>query len=47
MHSKMFEKIKFYYDTGRWSLENVKNAVIKGVITEQEFKEITGEDYEA
>ena len=43
--SKMYEKIKEYYDTGLWSEERVRNMVIKGVITEEEFYEITGEFY--
>lgn len=43
--SKMYEKVKKYYDTGLWSEERVRNMVIKGVITEEEFYEITGEFY--
>ena len=43
--SKMYEKIKKYYDTGLWSEERVRNMVIKGIITEEEFYEITGEFY--
>ena len=43
--SKMYEKIKEYYNTGLWSKERVRNMVIKGVITEEEFYEITGEFY--
>ena len=43
--SKMYEKIKEYYHTGLWSEERVRNMVIKGVITEEEFYEITGEFY--
>ena len=43
--SKMYEKIKSYYDTGLWSEERVRNMVIKGIITEEEFYEITGEFY--
>ena len=46
MHSKMFEKIKGWYDSGVWSKEWVKNAVVKGKITAEEYREITGEDYE-
>ena len=46
MHSKMFERIKFYYDTNRWGIDAVKTAVVKGLITANEYKEITGEDYE-
>ena len=45
MYSKMYEKIKRYYDDGFWNITRVKNAVIKGVITEEEFAEITGENY--
>ena len=41
--SKMYEKIKKYYDTGLWSEERVGNMVVKGVITEEEFYDITGE----
>ena len=43
--SKMYEKIKEYYNTGLWSEERVRNMVIKGVITEEEFYDITGEFY--
>ena len=43
--SKMYEKIKKYYNTGLWSEERVRNMVIKGIITEEEFYEITGEFY--
>ena len=35
-----FEKIKFYYDSGLWSIQRVKNAVAKGWITEEEFNSI-------
>ena len=41
-----FAKVKRYYDNGQWTLQMVRNAVIKGWITAMEFKEITGEDYE-
>lgn len=43
--SKMYEKVKKYYDKGLWKIQAVRNAVVKGWITEEEFKEITGEDY--
>ena len=45
MHSAKFEKVKYYYDTKRWSLDMVKNAVLKGWITEEEYTEITGLEY--
>ena len=44
--SKMYEKIKEYYDTGLWSVERVKNMVIKGIITEEEYASIVGNEYE-
>ena len=45
-HSKKFYKVKDYYDGHYWTLNMVRNAVVKGWITAEEFKEITGEDYE-
>ena len=50
-HSKYYQKVKTYYEKylagqpGGWTLAMVRNAVVKGWITEEEFKEITGEDY--
>lgn len=44
-HSKMFDKIKYWYDNGMWTLAMVRNAVVKGKITAEEFTEITGEPY--
>lgn len=46
MHSEKFELVKSYYDSGMWGKKAVKNAVKKGWITADEYKEITGEDYE-
>jgi hypothetical protein len=40
------DRIKYYYDKGLWNKEMVKNAVIKGKITKEEYKNITNEDYE-
>jgi uncharacterized XkdX family phage protein len=37
--------IKNNYDKGLWSKQMVKMAVKKGVITKEEYKEITGEVY--
>ena len=45
-HSKNFEMIKAYYDSGLWSKERVYNVVgKKNGITEEEYHEIVGEDY--
>ena len=43
--SKMYEKVKKYYDTCLWSEERVRNMVIKGIITEEEYKDIIGNEY--
>ena len=43
--SKRYEKVLFYYTHNLWTIEMVRNAVVKGWITEDEFKDITGEDY--
>ena len=45
-HSPMFEKIKNWYPK-RWNKDRVHEAVVKECITAEEYKEITGEDYEA
>ncbi len=45
--SPKFNKVKGYYDSGLWNLTMVKNAVVKGWITAEEFEQITGEPYEA
>lgn len=47
MASSKFEKVKTYYDEKLWSKTRVKNAVVKGWITEEEYAEITGENYVA
>lgn len=40
-----FERVKYYFEAGLWSKPMVKMAVKKGVITKEEYKLITGEDY--
>lgn len=44
--SKMFNKIKTYYEKGFWTKKMVGDAVGKNKITEEEYKIITGDDYE-
>lgn len=39
----MKEKIKMWYEQGLWTAEMVRNAVIKGKLTEEEYREIVGE----
>ena len=43
--SKMYEKIKEYYNTGLWSEERVRNMVVKEIITEEEYASIVGKEY--
>ncbi|MDO5448958.1 MAG: XkdX family protein [Clostridia bacterium] len=45
-HSPKFSTVKGYYDSGKWAKKAVRNAVVKAWITADEYKEITGEDYE-
>lgn len=41
-----YEIIKKNYDRKLWNKQMVKAAVIKGIITDEQYKEITGETYE-
>lgn len=45
-HSKNYEKVKRWYDMKMWNETRVRNAVVTEWITQDEFKEITGKDYE-
>lgn len=38
----MKEKIAYWYKTGLWTEAMVKQAVEKGLITEDDYKEIVG-----
>ena len=40
-----YDVIKKHYDKGLWSKQMVKVAVKKGIITSEQYKEITGERY--
>ena len=40
-----FETIKRNYEKGLWSLTLVKMAVRKGLITKEQYTEITGKEY--
>ena len=41
----MKNKIAKWYKQGLWTLTMVANAVAKGIITPEDYKEITGEYY--
>ena len=40
-----YDLVKRNFDRGLWTAQMVRLAVRKGVITKEQFKEITGEDY--
>lgn len=44
--SNKFEKVKSYHERGLWNASRVRNAVVKGWITPEEYYIITGEPYE-
>lgn len=39
----MFEKIKYFYQKGLWTKEMVHIAVVKGIITEEQYIQIVGD----
>ena len=41
-----YETIKKNYERGLWNTAMVKMSVRKGVITKEQYKEITGKDYQ-
>ena len=41
-----FEKVKLYYEKGLWDKSRVRNAVVKGWITAEEYETIVGEPCE-
>lgn len=42
--SKLYNKIKTYYDTGLWSVARVYNMVEKNIITLDEYKLIVNKE---
>ena len=40
-----YKRIKYYFKAGLWTVDMVKTAVRKGVITKEQFEEITGQQY--
>lgn len=40
-----YKDIKSYYEAGLWSAPMVKMAVRKGIITKEQYEEITGKAY--
>jgi len=44
-YSKNYNKVKTYYEEEFWNESKVRNAVVKGWITEEEFFDIVGIKY--
>ena len=44
--SKKYKKVKKFYDEGLWTKSQVHDAVKKMWITVEEYRLITGEEYE-
>lgn len=44
-HSEKFDLVKGFYESGVWKKKAVKNAVVKGWITAEEYTEIVGEEF--
>ena len=42
----MFDRLKKLYDQKKLTLQGLANAVMKGLITSEEFYEISGEKYD-
>lgn len=40
----MYERIRGYYDKGLWSATMVRQAVDKGLLTEEQYRQIVGTD---
>ncbi|WP_440271074.1 XkdX family protein [Duodenibacillus massiliensis] len=40
-----YDLVKRNFDRGLWTAQMVRLAVRKGVITKEQFKKITGQDY--
>ncbi len=43
----MYNSIKRYYKMGKYTKEQIKVFVLAGWISEDQFKEITGDEYAA
>ena len=41
----MYDNIKKWYDMGLWSSAQVRQAVLKNIISETQYKEITSKTY--
>ena len=44
--SKNYDKFKAYYEQGLWDKRKLHDIVSKGALTPEEYRQITGEEYE-
>lgn len=45
MHSEKYDMVRKFYKTKMWNEQQVRNAVVKEWITEEEYEEMTGKEY--
>ncbi|WP_457801794.1 XkdX family protein [Limosilactobacillus reuteri] len=42
----MFQQFKDWYEIGLFTIQDERNGVLTDLITKDEYKEITGQDYD-
>lgn len=47
MRSRIVKVVKYFFDNGNLTLDQIKRYVVVGTLTVDDFKAITGEDYVA
>lgn len=47
MRSRIVKVVKYFFDKGNLTVDQIKCYVVVGTLTVEEFKAITGEDYVA
>ncbi|ACB72567.1 XkdX family protein [Lactobacillus delbrueckii subsp. lactis] len=45
MRSRIVKVVKYFFDNGNLTVDQIKRYVVVGTLTADEFKVITGEDY--
>lgn len=47
MRSRIVKVVKYFFDNGNLTIDQIKRYVVVGILTVEDFKAITGEDYVA
>lgn len=47
MRSRIVKVVKYFFDNGNLTIDQIKRYVVVGTLTVEDFKAITGEDYVA